>query len=184
MPTLSTRWWSDDMNRNELAQLISTVSQLSGQFLLRSGTVADTYFDKYLFESDPELLQAIAQLLVPLIPPDTEVLAGLELGGIPVVTALSIASGLPSVFVRKEAKNYGTAKLAEGPAITGRRLLIVEDVVTTGGQIVLSTKDLRDRGAMVTTALCVIDREAGGAANLDVVGIELRSAFTRTDIER
>lgn len=182
--TSSTKWQAEDMNRDELTDRISAVSQLSGQFLLRSGTVADTYFDKYLFESDPDLLQSIAALLVPLIPPDTEILAGLELGGIPVVTALSIASGLPSVFVRKEAKTYGTAKLAEGPAVSGRRLLIVEDVVTTGGQIVLSTKDLRELGAIITTAVCVIDREAGGAANLGAASVELRSAFTRSEIER
>jgi len=169
---------------SELADRISAASQLSGSFRLRSGTIADTYFDKYLFESDPELLQAIAQLLVPLIPAETELLAGLELGGIPVVTALSIASGLPSVFVRKEAKEYGTAKLAEGPSIEGRRLLIVEDVVTTGGQIVLSTNDLRDLGAHVSTAVCVIDRQAGGTANLAEANVELRSAFTRSDIER
>lgn len=172
------------MERDELAARISAVSQLSGSFRLRSGTIADTYFDKYLFESDPELLQAIAQLMVPLIPADTEILAGLELGGIPVVTALSIASGLPSVFVRKEAKEYGTAKLAEGPDISGRRLLIVEDVVTTGGQIVLSTADLREREAVVTTAVCVIDRQAGGTANLAEADVDLRAAFTRSDIER
>lgn len=172
------------MNRNELGERISAVSQLSGSFRLRSGTIADTYFDKYLFESDPELLQAIAQLMVPLIPADTEILAGLELGGIPVVTALSIATGLPSVFVRKEPKEYGTAKLAEGPDIGGRRLLIVEDVVTTGGQIVLSAADLRERDALITTAICVIDRQAGGTENLAEADLELRSAFTRSDIER
>lgn len=172
------------MHRDELAARISAVSQLSGQFQLRSGTIATTYFDKYLFESDPVLLQAIAELLVPLIPNDTDVLAGLELGGIPVVTALSIASGLPSVFVRKEAKSYGTAKLAEGPTIDGRRLLIIEDVVTTGGQIVLSTNDLRALGASVSTALCAIDREAGGTESLAAIDLELRSAYTRSDLER
>jgi len=172
------------MERDELARRISAVSQLSGSFRLRSGSIADTYFDKYLFESDPELLQAIAQLLLPLIPADTEILAGLELGGIPVVTALSIASGLPAVYVRKEAKEYGTAKLAEGPDIDGRQLLIVEDVVTTGGQIVLSASDLRGLGGLITTAVCVIDRQAGGTANLAEADVELRSAFTRSDIER
>lgn len=169
---------------DDIAQRIADVAQLTGTFTLRSGTVADTYFDKYLFESDPELLRAIAERLVPFVPADTEILAGLELGGIPVVTALSLATGLQSVFVRKEAKPYGTAKLAEGPGIQGRRLLVIEDVVTTGGQIVQSTKDLRGRGADITTALCVIDREAGGAANLRAVGVELRSAFRRSDIER
>jgi len=172
------------MERDELAQRISAVSQLSGSFRLRSGSIADTYFDKYLFESDPALLQAIAQLLLPLIPADTEILAGLELGGIPVLTALSIASGLPAVYVRKEAKEYGTAKLAEGPDIDGRQLLIVEDVVTTGGQIVLSASDLRGLGGLITTAVCVIDRQAGGTANLAEADVELRSAYTRSDIER
>lgn len=167
-----------------LADRLSAVAQLSGEFRLRSGLIADTYFDKYQFESDPELLRAIADVLVPLIPSDTELLAGLELGGVPVCTALSLACGLPAVFVRKEAKAYGTAKLAEGPPIGGRRLLIVEDVVTTGGQVVLSTNDLRDRGAIVTTALCVIDRQQGGSDNLAAASIELRSAFTRSDIER
>ena len=167
-----------------LAQKLSTVSQLSGEFRLRSGLIADTYFDKYQFESDPELLRAIALELLPLIPSDTEILAGLELGGVPVCTALSFVSGLPAVFVRKKAKDYGTAKLAEGPEIDGRRLLVVEDVVTTGGQVVLSTKDLRARGAVVTTAVCVIDREQGGREALATESIELRAAFTRSDIER
>lgn len=172
------------MDTDSLAQKLSTVAQLSGEFRLRSGLTADTYFDKYQFESDPELLRAIAVELLPLIPSDTELLAGLELGGVPVATALSLASGLPAVFVRKKAKDYGTAKLAEGPPIDGRRLLIVEDVVTTGGQVVLSTKDLRDRGAVVTNAVCVIDREQGGGESLAAEGVELRSAFTRSDIER
>lgn len=172
------------MTSDALAHQLSSVAQLDGEFLLRSGTIAHTYFDKYQFESDPELLRAIAAELVPLIPGDTELLAGLELGGVPICTALSLASGLPAVFVRKKAKEYGTAKLAEGPEVQGRRLLVVEDVVTTGGQVVLSTKDLRERGALVTTALCVIDREQGGRENLATESIELKAAFTRSDIEQ
>lgn len=100
----------------------------------------------------------------------------------PVATALSIASGIPVVFVRKQAKAYGTAKLAEGPDVDGRRLVVVEDVVTTGGQIVISSGQLRELGAMVTTALCVIDREAGGSDALASVGVELRSVFRRNDL--
>lgn len=175
---------SKTVGMESLAGRLSDVAQLSGEFRLRSGLVAGTYFDKYQFESDPQLLRAIADVLLPLIPSDTELLAGLELGGVPVCTALSLVSGLPAVFVRKKAKEYGTEKLAEGPAIEGRRLLVVEDVVTTGGQVVLSTNDLRARGAIVTTALCVIDREQGGSEILDAESIELRSAFTRSDIER
>lgn len=171
------------VDRMELTRRIVGVSRLTGSFTLRSGQTADTYFDKYRFESDPELLQAVAAAMVPLIPRDTDLLAGLELGGVPVATALSIASGIPAVFVRKQAKAYGTAKLAEGPDINGRRLLIVEDVVTSGGQIAISAGDLRERGATVTTAVCAIDREQGGNAALAGVGIELRSVVLRHDLD-
>ena len=172
------------MDFNTLAARVSKVAQLSGEFQLRSGLVTDTYFDKYQFESDPEILQAVAALMVDLIPDDTELLAGLELGGVPVTTALSIASGLPAVFVRKVAKDYGTAKLAEGPDVDGRRVLIVEDIVTTGGQIVLSAEDLRRCGAEVRAALCVIDREQGGPGALEAADLTLSSVFKRSDIER
>lgn len=156
--------------------------RLTGIFTLRSGQVADTYFDKYLFEGDPGLLAEVAQAAVPLIPEGTEVLAGLELGGVPVATALSLATGLPAAFVRKEAKTYGTAKLAEGAEVDGRRVLVVEDVVTTGGQVVLSAADLRERGADILAVLCVIDR-SGGDHQLAAAGLELRSVFTREDLE-
>src|SRR6202034_2775200 len=111
----------------------------------------------------PELLRAVAEHSAPLVPEGTEILAGLELGGVPVATAMSLACGLPQVLVRKEAKTYGTAKLAEGPEIAGRHVLVVEDVITTGGQVVLSTEELRSRGALVATVLCVIDRRARGS---------------------
>lgn len=172
------------MDFNTLASRVSAVTQLSGEFRLRSGLVADTYFDKYQFESDPDILQAVALCMVDLIPDDTELLAGLELGGVPIATALSIASGLPAVFVRKAAKDYGTAKLAEGRSVDGRRVLIVEDVVTTGGQVVLSAADLRACGAEVQSAVCVIDREQGGQEALVAAGLSLSSVFKRSDIER
>ena len=109
-------------------------------------TTATEHFDKYRFEGDPVLLDEIARQMAPLVPPGTEVLAGLEMGGIPVVTALGRHTGLPCAFVRKQAKPYGTCRLAEGAEVTGRRVLVVEDVVTSGGQIVVSTADLRGLG--------------------------------------
>jgi orotate phosphoribosyltransferase len=169
------------VERDELARRIAERCRLTGEFTLRSGKTATTYFDKYLFEADPELLAAVAQAALPLVPPDTEVLAGLELGGVPVATALSLATGLPAAFVRKEAKAYGTAKLAEGASLEGRRVLIVEDVVTTGGQVVLSARDLRERGAELLAALCVIDR-SGGAHQLAAEGLPLISVFTADDL--
>jgi orotate phosphoribosyltransferase len=99
-----------------------------------------------------------------------------------VATALSIRTGLPAVFVRKQAKEYGMCRLAEGPAIAGRRLLIVEDVVTSGGQILASCEELRRAGAIVEHVVCVIDRQSGGTEALAAAGLELRSLFTKRDL--
>jgi orotate phosphoribosyltransferase len=170
-------------HRDDLARSIYTSSHITGEFVLRSGTVSNEYFDKYLFEADPGLLQEIAAALVPLVPPGTEALAGLELGGVPIATMLSQATGIPAFFVRKEAKTYGTCRLAEGGDVDGRRLTVVEDVVTSGGQVITSCGDLRERGAIVEHALCVIDREAGGPAGLAAIGVELHPLFTMTELK-
>jgi orotate phosphoribosyltransferase len=151
------------MDKKELARRVQEACYLQGHFVLRSGQEADFYFDKYLFEADPELLRAVAELAARLVPPGTEVLAGLELGGVPISTALSLLTGLPQVLVRKQAKTYGTAKLAEGPDVDGRQVLVVEDVITTGGQVAMSTEDLRARGAQVSSVLCIIDRRPSTA---------------------
>lgn len=167
------------MNRVELGQRIYGAAHLTGEFVLRSGMRTAEYFDKYRFEADPVLLDAIAEAMVPT---GTEVLAGLEMGGIPVVTALGRHTGLPCAFVRKEAKTYGTCRLAEGAEVAGRRVLVVEDVVTIGGQIVLSTEELRALGADVRAALCVIDRQQGGREALAEAGIELLALLTAEDL--
>jgi orotate phosphoribosyltransferase len=166
-----------------LASRVLASSYLTGTFVLRSGRTADRYFDKYRFESDPLLLAAIVEELTHLVPPGTDGLAGLELGGVPIATMLSARTGLPSFFVRKQAKKYGTEKICEGGDIRGMRLLIVEDVVTTGGQILLSVQDLRAEGAVVAHALCVIDREAGGVDRVGAEGIALHSLFRMSDLE-
>ena len=129
------------------------------------------------------MLNELAQAMVPLIPVGTEVLAGLEMGGIPVVTALGQRTGLPCAFVRKEAKRYGTARLAEGAEVTRRQVLIVEDVVTSAGQIAISAGQLRELGASIGHALCVIDRQEGGAAALAGANIRLQALLTREALE-
>jgi orotate phosphoribosyltransferase len=166
-----------------IARKIREVSKLTGEFVLRSGAVSDTYFDKYLFESDPELLAAIAEQMALLVPPDTEIIAGLEMGGIPVVTALSRSTGLPAAYLRKQKKQYGTAKYAEGPALAGKNIVLVEDVVSSGGAILDTLKMLRADGINPMIALCVIDRETGGFEALQAEGIELRSLLTMSQIE-
>jgi len=165
-----------------LAARVYEIAHLTGTFTLRSGTTSKEYFDKYRFEADPALLRDIAAAMAPLVPDGVDALAGLELGGVPIATALSLETGLPARFVRKEAKTYGTCQLAEGGDIEGLRLLVVEDVVTTGGQVLLSTADLRARGAVVDTVLCAIDREAGGTEAFAAEGLELRSLFTMSEL--
>ena len=130
------------IDRATLAARVGELCRLTGDFTLRSGQVASTYIDKYLFEADPELLSAIAAHMAKLMPDTTEVVAGLELGGVPVATAIALATGIPAAFVRKETKTYGTAKLVEGADVAGRHVLIIEDAITTGGQAAASTSSL------------------------------------------
>ena len=118
-----------------LAKKNNNCSKLTGKFLLRSGITSNTYFDKYKFESDPKLLLKIAQEMSKLIPDDTEILAGLEMGGIPIVTMLSQITHIPAAFIRKEAKEYGTCKYAEGTDLVNKKVVIIEDVVSSGGAI-------------------------------------------------
>ncbi len=171
------------MTRQELARKIFETAHLTGTFLLRSGVTSSEYFDKYRFESDPVLLAEISRQMSELLPKQFDAQAGLEMGGIPIATGISFNSGKPTVFVRKKAKAYGTCQIAEGIEISGKELVIIEDVVTSGGQVVISTQELRERGASIKTALCVIDREAGGKEALAAVGIELIPLFTMSEIK-
>jgi orotate phosphoribosyltransferase len=174
---------SDQRVPDDLARRVHEASHLTGSFVLRSGATSNEYFDKYRFESDPRLLRELAEAMAGLLPGGADGLAGLELGGVPLATVLSQVTGLPAGFVRKQAKPYGTRRLAEGFDVAGRRLVVVEDVVTSGGAVVDSCRALRAEGAEVTVAVCVIDREAGGQVNLADIGIELRPLFTMTRLK-
>jgi orotate phosphoribosyltransferase len=166
-----------------LARDIDARCRLTGEFTLRSGQVASEYFDKYLFETDPVLLARVAAQMEGLLPADVDLLGGLEMGGIPIVTALSARTGLPALFVRKQAKEYGTCKLAEGPDVDGRRVTLVEDVITTGGAVRDATRALRDAGAVVDLVICAIDRSPGEANPLADVGLEVRAVLTKADLD-
>jgi orotate phosphoribosyltransferase len=165
------------------AGAIRDVARIHGTFTLRSGVVSDTYFDKYRFEADPLLLKRIGEALAPLIPAETTVLAGLEMGGIPIVTMLGQLTGMPTAFLRKEAKAYGTCRYAEGAELEGERVLLVEDVVSSGGAIIDSLNMLRGDAIEPIGAICVIDRETGGRENLANVGLELTALLTMSRIE-
>jgi len=166
-----------------LAADVDAACRLTGTFTLRSGQVSHEYFDKYLFETSPTLLARVAEAMVGLVPEGTEQLGGLEMGGIPIVTVLSARTGLPALFVRKSAKDYGTCKLAEGPDVAGRRVTLVEDVITTGGAVRDATKALREAGAVVDVVLCAIDRSPAGENPLADVGLEVRPVLTKADLD-
>jgi orotate phosphoribosyltransferase len=165
-----------------LARRVYETCYLTGSFRLRSGQVSDEYFDKYLFEAQPGLLREVAEAMVALLP-ECDVLAGMEMGGIPIATVMSQLTGLPTVFVRKQAKEYGTGKAAEGGPVDGRCVVVIEDVVTTGGALLASCRQLRANGAKVDSVVCAIDREQGGRENLAAEALRLRAALTRRDLE-
>ncbi|MBX3043564.1 MAG: orotate phosphoribosyltransferase [Candidatus Kapabacteria bacterium] len=171
------------MTREQLAAEIYKASYIKGEFLLRSGKISNEYFDKYQFESNPVLLDAISDFMIDLLPNDFDMFGALEMGGIPLATLLSVKTGKPVIFTRKKAKEYGTQKFAEGPDYDGKKILIVEDVVTSGGQIILSVKDLRSTGALIQDAVCVIDREASGVEALTENNICLHPLFTMSYIK-
>lgn len=172
------------MDRFELAKSIFNASYINGEFKLRSGKVSHEYFDKYRFESEPKLLSAISTKMEPLLPKDIDGLAALEMGGIPVGTAISLGTGLPCLFVRKSAKDYGTCQLAEGFSVSGKKLCVVEDVVTTGGQIVESVEALRSLGAIIDEVVCVIYRgEDKVPSQLTDANLKLSYLFTMNEIK-
>jgi orotate phosphoribosyltransferase len=170
------------MDRRDLIRRIMETAYLEGDFVLRSGKRSKYYLDKYLFESKPDILRALGDAMADLLPPDVDVLAGPELGGIPLATVLSLKTQIPFVIVRKEAKSHGTAKRIEGFLKQGDRVVIVEDVMTTGGQSIESAKALEEAGAVVRKIVCVIDREEGTRASLDAAGYAFEPLLTKTDL--
>lgn len=173
------------MDRLTLARAIRKVAYLTGSFQLRSGQTSTFYWDKYRFENQPDLLRAIAGELARLLPTGGfDRLAGLELGGIPLATALSMAVGKPCLFVRKKAKDYGTCNLVEGGYSKGEQIVVVEDVITTAGQVIESVGQMRELGLVIDDVLCVIDRQQGGREKLTAIGCDLHSVFTLEELEQ
>lgn len=170
-----------NISKEELAKKVYEACHLTGDFLLRSGQRSNEYFDKYRLESNPELLLSIVFKMKDLIPVGTQVLAGLEMGGIPVATVLSLLTGLPVCFVRKEPKTYGTCQFAEGADITNKRVCLIEDVITSGGQAIISAHDLRNSGAHVHDIVCMINRGEDKAIQaLNHHGLKLQSLFNKS----
>ena len=170
------------MTRDELAQRIAQVALLRGDFTLRSGRKSTFYLDKYLFSTQPDILSELGRMFAERLPNDTTRLAGAELGGIPLVTAASIASGLPSLFIRNQKKDYGTAKQLEGLITKSDKVVIIEDIATTGGQVLEAAKVISESGAKVLTIIATIDRLEGARENIEKAGYEFDALFTVRDL--
>jgi orotate phosphoribosyltransferase len=173
---------SDERRLAELGQDVVAAAYLKGRFVLRSGAVSSYYFDKYMLTTRPAILRRIAEALAAMVPPEADRLAGPELGAVPLATAISLEFGLPAVFVRKSAKAYGTAESFEGEIYPGERVVVIEDVLTTGSEALRSARALREFGANVIEILGVIDREEGAAANIAAAGFHFRTLFTRASL--
>ena len=169
---------------DDLARQIADVATLEGAFKLRSGTISQTYFDKYRFEGNPALLKPLAAEMAKLIPNDTDLIAGLELGGVPLATAISIETGLPAAFIRKEAKSYGTCRAIEGQDVRGKKVTFIEDVITTGGAVSDAFQLAHDEGADVMAVVCAIWRGEGAPYIRNAPTLPVYPVFTRSDLER
>lgn len=177
------------INSSQLAKSIAEVALLRGTFTLRSGKTSSYYLDKYLFSTRPELLRQLAPLFAERLKGvearlsvKTDRLAGAELGGIPLVTATSLHTGLPCIFVRNKKKDYGTAKQLEGVLNAGDTIVLIEDVATTGGQALEAVKSLRDAGGRVLGVIATIDRLEGARENVEREGLLFDSLYTKRDL--
>ncbi|MDV5145434.1 orotate phosphoribosyltransferase [Streptomyces exfoliatus] len=165
-----------------LAARVAATACVAGPFALADGRVLDSYFDEYRLGADPDLLRDVAEAMSALVPPGIEVVAGIELGGIPLAVALSAVTGLPSCFLRRRPKGYGSRRQIEGADVTGRRVVLIDDVVRSGTQTVSMTGLLRGAGATADHALCVLERPLGGRKALEGHGIVLGSLLHETDL--
>jgi len=170
------------LTREDVARRIAETSVLHGTFTLRSGRTSSYYLDKYRFSTQPDILAALGRLFAERLPAGTTRLAGAELGGIPLVTAAALASGLPTIFIRNQKKEYGTARQLEGELSADDRVVLLEDVATTGGQVLEAAEVIRAAGATVTCIIATIDRQEGARENIERRGIPFDALLTVADL--
>jgi len=168
--------------KSDLARRIREVCYLEGNFTLSSGKKSNYYLDKYLFTTQPYLLEKIIKKMVPLISPETDKLAGTELGAIPIVTALSLQTKIPFVIIRKKGKEYGTGKKIEGELNSWDKVTLIEDVLTTGRQTLRGAEILEKEKAIVIEIIAVIDREEGARKKITEKGYKLKVLFTKREL--
>lgn len=170
------------MTDKELFDAVSAAALLRGDFTLRSGRKSKYYLDKYLFECQPTILQELGQRFAKHVTQATSRIAGAELGGVALAASAAIASGLPFAIIRNARKDYGTQKMYEGRLEAGDVVLLVEDVATTGGQVLEAAKTIAEAGARVEKIVAVIDRQEGARENIEGAGFVFDALMTRADL--
>ncbi len=169
--------------REQVARDLVKHAYLVGDFVLSSGRRSRYYFDKYLFETKPAILRPLATLMAEQIPAGVHRIAGPELGAVALAAAASLETGIPFLIVKKASKDYATQKLVEGEFYAGEKVVVVEDIMTTGAQAIASAEKLRSLGLEVLFILGIVDREEGARQNVEAAGFTLRSLFCKSELE-
>ena len=170
------------MTREELIKRIKETAYLEGDFTLRSGKKSKYYLDKYLFETCPDILKALGEEFAKYVTSDITLIAGAELGGVALAAATAMQTNKNWIIIRNSKKDYGTGKLIEGKLNKGDVVLLVEDIATTGGQVLEAAKVITEAGAVVKKIVAVIDRKQGAGENIKNAGYELESILTKDDL--
>ena len=170
------------MNRENLIERIKETAYLEGDFTLRSGKKSKYYLDKYLFETCPDILKALGAEFAKYATDDVTLVAGAELGGVALAAATAMETGKNWIIVRNSKKGYGTGKMIEGVLKEGDVVLLVEDIATTGGQVLEAAKIITEAGAKVSEIVCVIDRKQGAGENITSEGYKFESILTKNDL--
>ena len=161
---------------------IKETAYLEGDFVLRSGKRSKYYLDKYLFETCPDILKALGKEFARYVTSDVTLIAGAELGGVALAATTAMATGRNWVIIRNSKKGYGTGKMVEGVLKAGDIVLLVEDIATTGGQVLEAAKIITEAGAAVKKIVCVIDRRQGAEENITQAGYEFDRILTKDDL--
>ena len=170
------------MTKQELAKRVKETAYLEGDFTLRSGKKSKYYLDKYLFETQPDILKALGEEFAKHATDNVTLIAGAELGGVALAAATAMATGKRWIIVRNSKKDYGTSKMIEGVLKKDDVVLLVEDIATTGGQVLEAAKIITEAGAKVKKIVAVIDRKQGAGENITTAGYKFESILTKEDL--
>ena len=170
------------MNKKDLITQLKDCNAIQfGRFILTSGAVSDYYIDIKNASTDPITLKQIAIAMAPYTT-DYDLIAGMELGAVPLIVALSLETTLPYIIIRKQKRDHGTGKQIEGIAVKDKKTILIEDVTTSGGSVIKSIQILREQGAQVDQVITVVDRESGAREKIESLNVVFTPLLTMHDI--